>query len=415
MSKRFRSERGSAIITAVALMMVMLGVGLAAFALADDQSTQSTKERGRESSFNFAEALLDTQAFILSRGWPGPLGANVYADCSQAAGAVQYCPQPAQLAQAYNDADYTANDVIWTTLVRDDTGSQFYDYTAVNARPHYDANNNKRVWVRAQTTLKRKGSGACTSTTSPLPRCRSRAVVALLEVEEFQEELPRRVIIAGRFELTPNGNHNYVNTNPDATSPHNVTVRCNPPQNPNQGDSCLGFTPDRQRPQINPEGAYEQGFVNQDALPDDQKERLKERAIADGTYYDGCPADAQLTGKVVWVANCTNGHYTKGDWNSSANPGLLIWETGTLELGGNATFWGIVYHLNNQNSSANVLELSGGLTIQGGAFVDGPGGILVGSNKVNVNFQGNAFDLVSTFGTAAVVQNSWREVSVINP
>jgi hypothetical protein len=415
MKKLLKSERGSAIVTAIALMTVMIGVGLAAFALADDQQAQTSKERVRESSFNLAEGLLDTQSYILSRGWPSSLGATLYQDCTQAAASTQFCPQPAQLASSFDQKDYTNNDVTWTTTVRDDTGSQFYDYTAVNARPHYDANGNNRVWVRAQTTIKRQGATSCTGSATPV-RCRSRAVVALLEIEQFQETMPRRVIIAGSFELTPNGNHNYVNTNPDATSRHDVTVRCKPPATPDQQDPCLGFTPDRQRPQINPEGAYEQGFVNQDALPDDQKARLKERAIADGTYYTGCPTEAQLAGKVVWVAGCPDGHYTKGStWNSLANPGLLIWEDGLLELGGNSTFWGIVYHLNNSNSTDNVLQLHGGLTIEGGAFVDGPGGILVGSNKVNINFQGNAFDLVATFGTAAVVQNSWREVAVINP
>lgn len=415
MNKLLKSERGSAIVTAIALMTVMIGVGVAAFALADDQQAQSGKERVRESSFNLAEGLLDTQSYILSRGWPSSLGATLYQDCTQAAAPAQFCPQPAQLASSFDQRDYTNNNVTWNTTVRDDTGSQFYDYTAVNARPHYDANGNNRVWVRAQTTIKRPGATGCTGSATPVA-CRSRAVVALLEIEQFQEDMPRRVIIAGYFTLTPNGNHHYVNTNPDATSPHNVTVRCNPPPTPDQQDPCLGFTPDRQRPQINPEGAYEQGFVNQDALPDDQKARLKERAIADGTYYTTCPTAEQLTGKVVWVAGCSDGHYTKGNiWNSSTNPGLLIWEDGVLELGGNSTFWGIVYHLSDPDPCGNVLQLRGGLTIEGGAFVDGNCGIDVGSNKVNVNFNGNAFDLVATFGTAAVVQNSWREVAVINP
>ena len=69
------------------------------------------------------------------------------------------------------------------------------------------------------------------------------------------------------------------------------------------------------------------------------QDRLKERAIADGTYYTGCPTDTQLSGKVVWVEGCTDGQYTKNNiWNSPASPGILIWADGTLELGGNSDF-----------------------------------------------------------------------------
>lgn len=417
MRRVLRSERGSAIITAVAMMTVMIGVGIAAYAFADDQAVQSTKERVRESSFNYSEALLNNQGYLLSRGWPSSGGTTIYPDCTQASAPTQFCPQPSQLAQLFNDADYTANDLLWTTTVRDDAnGSQFYDYNAVNAQPHYDANGNNRVWVRAQATLRRKGATSCTTTTGSPNRCRSRAIVALLEIEQFQEEMPRRVVIAGKLTLTPNGNHHYINTNPDATSEHNVTVRCNPPQTPDQSNSCLGFTPDTQRPQINPAGSYQQGYQNEDALPDDMKERLKERAVADGTYYNGCPTAEQLTGKVVWVAGCTDGNYTKNFiWNSEANPGLLVWEDGVLELGGNSTFWGIVYHLGDPDPCGYPVRLRGGLTIQGGVYVDERCGVDVGSNKVNINFYGKAFDLVSTFGTAAVVQNSWREVKVVNP
>ena len=102
------------------------------------------------------------------------------------------------------------------------------------------------------------------------------------------EFLPKRVILAGQFELTPNGNHKYVLTNPDATSQHPVTLRCNL-----NAPSCAEFTPDKKNPQIDPPGAITgQEFVGKDAIEDDVKERLKERAIADGKFFDGvCPTD----------------------------------------------------------------------------------------------------------------------------
>ncbi len=94
------------------------------------------------------------------------------------------------------------------------------------------------------------------------------------------------------------------------------------------------------------------------------KERLKERAIADGRFFDGtCPSIEQLSGKVVWVQGCAVGNYTSNwTWNAPNNGGILIWADGELEVGGRSDFWGIIYHLNNQNSSSDeLLRLRGGL------------------------------------------------------
>jgi hypothetical protein len=409
MRHSIQSERGSAIIMAIALMTMMVGVGLAAYSVVDTQQTEAMRERQRESSFNLAEAALNSQSFVLSRRWAG--AASSYATttptCSNAGGVPVQCPDPGQLVAAYNSPDYAAG-ATWRTTVYDDrdlaagSESPFYDAAIIEATgstgadvtPHWDANRNERVWVKAETVV----------------RGRARTLVALVQVQENTEFIPKRVILAGQFELTPNGNGVYIATNPDATSQHPVTLRC-ALNNP----SCAEFTPDKKNPQLNPPGAIVGGdYVGKDALEDDVKERLKERAVADGTFFDGvCPTDTQLTGKVVWVQGCSLGQYTKNNiWNSEEEPGILIWADGVLELGGKSDFYGIVYHLNNSNSSDNeVLRLRGGLTIHGGAFVDGPGGIDVGSNRVNITYDDDAFVGVSSYGSASIVQNSWRDIT----
>jgi Tfp pilus assembly protein PilX len=395
------SERGSAIIMAIVLMTMMVAVGLAAYSFVDTQQQQAVRERQRESSFNLAEAVLNSQSFTLSRRWAG--SATSYATtsptCTQSSGVADQCPDIGQLATAYNTPDFATGST-WKTTVYDDASGPFYDAAVIEAKsggvdvtPHWDANANRRVWVKAETTV----------------RGRSRALVALVQVTEHVEFLPKRVIVAGHFDLTPNGNHGYVLTNPDATSQHPVSLRCNL-----SNAGCANYTPDKKNPQIDPAGAIlGQEFVGKDALTADVQARLKERAIADGKFYDGvCPTDEQLTGKVVWVQGCAVGQYTKNNiWNSPTSPGILIWADGTLELGGNSDFYGIVYHLNNQNSTGDILRLRGGLTIHGGAFVDGDGGIDVGSNKVNITYDDNAFIGVSSYGNAAIVQNSWRDIT----
>ena len=57
--------------------------------------------------------------------------------------------------------------------------------------------------------------------------------------------------------------------------------------------------------------------------------------------------------------------------------------------------------------------LRGGITIYGGVYVDGNGGVDVGSNKVNISFFNGAFDLIGPYGAAGVVQNAWREIPAL--
>jgi len=397
MRRLLKQERGTAIVVAVALMTMMTVVGLAAYSFVDTQQVESMRERQRESSFNLAEAALNSQSYVLSRRWAG--SSTAYATtiptCSEASAPALSCPDPAQLLASYNTADY-ATGASWQTTVYDDVDGPFYDGAAVEAvtTPHWDMNGNERVWVKAESTV----------------RGRRRTLVALVQVQEHTEFLPKKVIIAGQFELTPNGNGIYIKTNPDETSDHKVTLRCNI-----STPGCSEFTPDKKNPQLDPPGAIEgQQFVGEDALSDATKDRLKERAIADGAFYDGvCPTSEQLAGKVVWVQGCPEGQYTANStWNAEGNSGILIWADGVLELGGQSSFWGIVYHLNNDDSSDNeVLRLRGGLTIHGGAFVDGPGGIDVGSNKVNITYDEGAFVGVSSYGSASIVQNSWRDIT----
>jgi hypothetical protein len=397
MRNALRAETGSSIVMALVLMSMMFAVGMAAYAFVDTQQVESMRERHRESSFNFAEAALNSQSFVLSRRWAGSQNSfgTATPTCSNTSAPTAMCPDPAQLTAAFASSDYAVG-ATWRTTVYDDVSGKFYDSAVVEvpATAHWDMNNNGTVWIKAETVV----------------RSRPRRIVALVQVQPYQEEIPKQVIIAGQFELTPNGNGVYIKTNPDETSEHRILLRCN------LGDSsCAEFTPDHKNPQLDPPGAIEgQAFVGEDALKDDVKDRLKERAVADGTYYQNvCPTEAQLTGKVVWVEGCADGKYTHNfTWNSAAAPGILIWADGFLELGGKSTFWGIVYHLNNEDSTDDeLLRLRGGLTINGGAFVDGPGGIDVGSNRVNLDYFNDAFTNITSYGSASIVQNSWRDIT----
>ena len=49
----------------------MLIAGMASYSVIDTQQTSSARDRQREGSFNYAETVLNTQAFIISRQWAG--------------------------------------------------------------------------------------------------------------------------------------------------------------------------------------------------------------------------------------------------------------------------------------------------------------------------------------------------------
>jgi len=382
-----RGQEGTTIVTAIALMSAMLITGMASYSVLDTQQSNSARDRQREGSFNYAEAVLNTQAFILSRQWAGNVAVN-YPDCQQGTTS-GFCPQASQLNASAKGPDFNAG-VQWKSSVRDDVSGSHYD-GSVAAAGHWDANDNDRVWIRAQAKV----------------RGRTRTLVELVQVQQFSELLPKRTIIAGHFVVHPSGKHVYIATNPDSTSGHPITVRCNPHSN-----GCANYEPDKG--QIDPEGAVAgPEYVGKPVLEPEVQDRLRERAIADGTFYTGCPTEAQLTGKVVWVESCSVSYKSNATFNSAANPGIVVWNSGTVEFDGTSTFYGVVYHTNQGNSSADLVVLRGGITIYGGVYVDGDGGVDVGSNKVNISFLNSAFDLIGTYGAAGLVQNSWREIPAL--
>lgn len=399
MIARLRSERGASIVTAVMLLTFMMGTALAGYSYVDTQQRESSKERIGESSFNLGEGTLNTQGFILSRNWPGT-AARAYPTCSNSSASPDYCPQPDQLAAAYDNVDYAAGaERRWQTTVRDDAGSppsMFYDPTAVNARPSWDANANDRVWVRSKAQV----------------RGRWRTIVALVQIEKVPESFPKVPVIAGRFKTSNQGNKIIVQTNSTATSPHPVTVRCS-----DAGSSaCMDY--EASKGQVDPPSAVATGqYINQRALPDDVTARLKETAESGGRFYPAGSCPTSLTAPVTYIVDADscptfNGNATA---NSAQSPGIVIVERGTLRFGGGFQYYGILYHLNLANASADLIDLGGNVTVFGGIYIDGDGRLVAGSSKVNLVYTDSAFTQIASHGTAGVVQNSWREVNDPTP
>ena len=388
MSRLAREQNGWAMVTAVMMIAVMGTIGLAVFAYADEQENQSGIERVRESSFSLSEGALTAQIFRLSRNWPGTAANAHPAQCDESSTSGG-CPSAAEISKSYQGKEFAA-DTTWQTSVRDNggTAANFYSDDITASQPNWDANADGRMWVRSAATV----------------RGRDRTLVALVRVEEVIEQFPRQVITAGSFATSNSGNKVIVDTRGPSAQPTALAVRCT-----TRDATCLDY--DAGKNQVSPD-TTQTGYAGGAALTPEALERFRARARANGTYYDsGCPSDPSGPLVIVESGDCSYTASVGPCCNTASSPGIFIVVNGTLYLGGNLTFYGVVYGVNQQGSSGNVISLGGNATIQGSAAVDGAGRVHAGSNKVNIVYDERAFNGLRSYGAAGIVQNTWRELT----
>jgi hypothetical protein len=392
---RLGDERGWALVTAMLVMALLIAFGLATYAFVDGQQAQSRVQREHDSSFNLAEGALNQEAFIVSRQWP--TATNPAPSCSSASQGAR-CPDAAWLASSFTARDYAAG-TSWSVQVLDNAPDlNYYQEGTTNgaSAARYDANGDNLVWLRAQATV----------------RGRKRTLVAQLRQQRTSEAagFPRNVITAGRLATTNLGKKVIIDTKGPSAAAAPVKVRCNPQTD----NTCLVYQPSKG--QISPDttqGNYNDGGH---AIPADLVDRLRARAQADGTYYPTGTCPASPAGGMVFIenANCTWPHVSNC-CNSATAPGVLFVYSGSVAFTGNDTFYGMIYDYNAQGSSLpNLVNLGGNTTVQGAIVVDGNGGVYAGSNKVNLVYDDRYLfqdNVLFSYGSAGVVQNTWREVS----
>jgi len=407
MARRLRHEEGWAVVTAVMVLMVMMSFGLAAYSVVDAQTAESKKDRNREASFNLAEGALQEQGYVLGFNWPA--AAPGYTDCAFGPAVnvspAGQCPQPANLVGGNFSQVDVASGASWTTVVRDNPvapgqNGDFYD-SSVNTTPcmglatvpcRWDANGDGKLWVRASATVRGK----------------TRTLVALLKRERLTEAFPRATVKSDHFSTSNNGNKVII----DSTGGQIVT-RC---QNVPSGRPCADY--EANKGQVTPAGAIvQEPAQTQPTMDTAQLGRFKAAAQSSNppAYFTSCPSS--LTGPVVYIdvpAGTTCSYTSNPVWNSFTAPGLVIMPHGKMNLGGGSTFYGVLYFANQENATDDVLTIHGNAEVIGGVIIDNGGGIDAGSsggsNEPNLQFSANAFNSLATFGTAGLIQNTWREL-----
>lgn len=412
-----RDESGSALISAIVILVVILGLGMAVLMQADVQTRQTGVEASGEATYNNAESALDSEANLLQRSWPTAATAT----CNQSSAPSSFCPGTA-LTNSFSTT-YTGHlfaNPQWTIRIVDDSGgasASYYSDSAASTAPSYDANGNGKLWVRAQTVIQGQ----------------KRIVVAAMVRQTTVVSLPRNTITAGGAFTSNRGNKVIVRTTdaaPGSSLAGSVNVRCGDSTYvPTYGDPCEGWDP--RQGQLDPESNYQGGYVDPSggysAVSQADLAALKQAAQSNGRYYDGtCPTS--LTG-LVYVDNPPGGActYLGGTWNMSSSPptstdvpGMIIMGDGTLEFNGNIDYFGVIYMVNasgrtpargactSNEQNGPVFMVHGTGSIYGSIFVDKCGTIDAGSSAYNIIFDSRAFNAATAYSQPNLAKNTFR-------
>jgi hypothetical protein len=431
-------ERGWALVTAMALMAVMLMSGLALAAQVDTQTKMSSQTRHRETAFNLAEAALNAEVFALGAEWPGvgygglpastsrtvwgptTTAGNQYAPCTELnTGATDVrCPNVAELRGLFPTAD-AEPDANWSTQVIDNVApyASHYSDAALTGAVGYDSNGDDRVWVRATATVKQ----------------RTRTIVSLVRAGRQSEDIMHAGVVAGSLVFGNMGaNEGKTFIGSDGTSSVAlVSVRCQYDPVVDPARDCLGYSlndfngdtarwRDALKTAVNP-FVVQQNLPEPTAMTPDALSQIVQTARSQGTYFRTCEQAKVDAAKdkpqrvVVFDVHVACGTYTGGsNFYSAAQPGMLILlnSDSSVTFGGGTTFHGVVYHANLPlPGSSNVLvSTNGGAQIHGGVLVDGPGTVFAGNDGLNIKFAETGFGAVQSIATAGLVLNTWREL-----
>ncbi|HEX8647039.1 MAG TPA: hypothetical protein VF715_09050 [Thermoleophilaceae bacterium] len=390
--RRLHDESGVALVVAIFISGLMLMAGLAVVAVSDTQTQQTGQERLRENALTLTEGVLNAQANLLSSGWPETAD-KAFVPCTQTSASPR-CPDPGSLLRGYQSKDFGNGAAItWDLSVRDNGLGSFYDDVATATQPAWDRSGpagtpDGVMWLRARATI----------------RGEARTIVSLIRATPIALAFPRGALTAAHFHTLNNGNKQLLDT---GNGP-GIMARCTVgPSGPGRGNPCLDYQVDKGQ-------VYPNSYISDPGIPNamtaSELDALRNRAKASGTWFSSCPAVPPNT-PLVFIENgpCT---FSSGAViNSSANPGMLVVYRGALQLLGGTTFYGLIYAANADNSTDTLVTVTGQSTVGGAIVVDGRGGIAIDGSGLVLQYDSNAFNLVTSTQSINVIANSWRELN----
>jgi Tfp pilus assembly protein PilX len=437
---RARNEEGSALMMAVIILFIMLGMGTALMATANGSKTSAANQQSGESAYSMAEAALNAQIYALSIKWPtasnGPSSTGpTYGyptSCNSASNGASYCPSSSDLAAYPSNSQTcptgTPGDAwspgptrsAWTTYVRDagTTGSstqQLFTSSTEQNMAAYDASfvsgGSNYVWVRAVGTV----------------NCKTAVVVSQVSMQSLALSFPKLVLNADGFTITNSGNKTIINTQGVSSTTSQISVRCDGNTTIPPPSSCAVIN---KPSQVSPTTSWQSPPAPSPTLNATQLAAIKSLAQANGTYFPAgtdCSTigATQMTGSPVYIeggSTCSIS-VTGGTINSLASTGFLVLVDGTISFGGNSTYYGVIYGLNKSASTSSIVTLGGTSTVVGGLAVDGTATLSLGSSGNGVGcagggkcgdleFDAAAFNSITGYGGADQTPNTFRQLPV---
>jgi type II secretory pathway pseudopilin PulG len=428
---RARGEEGFAVVAAVVLLTVIMGLGLGLLLFADSQQKASTREQATEAAFNVAEAALNAQVGQLSRHWPEKEATTEMPRTCTASESTETndCPSPTDLKLDPNTGSTTCSGTDawgsplsnqWITYVRmDPQESPFFNSAEEQPLSTVTGSQAGALWVRSVGVV----------------QCHAVAVISLVTRQRIELPFPEDAIAGNWFKVTNEGNKAIVNRQGNASQAAPVSMRCES----REPEHCEEYNVSKE--QVSPPIGEEKAKTAPATLTASQLETLKSEAQAHKTFYSPtspyhCPTSmSELEGvklltsspsprAPVYIEGCgelkikANGeaNCTEGKPLEPESPGFLVLANGTLELSGTSRYCGVIYAANlnpKPLSEGAIVKLQGGTVVVGGIVVDGAGGIEFGSsgqggNPANLVFDSLAIHSLTISAGAAATRNSFR-------
>jgi Tfp pilus assembly protein PilX len=393
-----------AVVTAIVLMAVMLVMGAAMLSLVDTQTEQTASERSGESSFNLAEATLNSGAFLLARNWPRTAAggscdsrtvSGTLAEPDAAAPATMSTQVQRLLAQTY--AGDAASSSRWWLTVCDWAQTQYSAWDkSLLVRPGYDtslgglpAAQPRKLWVRAESLVagrRRAVAGLVQAGQTPVFPLGYSVVTGQLGAE-----LTNAVtgVLAGDLVSS------LLGTRP-MFSGGAVGLRCSLlDRDQILADSellgCLSGLFTVVDALSRPVGSLIHGteYIHYQAdtiVGDDEIASLRQQAETTCTYYaantcrnstvdsgDDCKVTTATAGKVVFIERIGDGSgYCVLDTSTNPSASALVVGSGGVRVTGGGRFTGVIYALRRVKATAGGADvrIQDGSKVRGAVFVD---------------------------------------------
>ena len=333
LTRRLSDERGSALVTALLVMFVLVAFSMTVASLVDTDQADSRRERERESSFNVTEGALNAQIYQLSTRWPSATTADRLPDLVHGVLDRGRLPERRRHAEQLHRGRPR-----WRHRVGDAGPRQRRRLAELLERRPAGVPADLRPQRRQLPLGARLGR-------RPRPSAGARRARG---GGERRAELPPRGARLGPLrdlQQRQQGDHRHErHGEPVQPRRHHRALRA--------GRSELRGLRRRQGPDP-PNTVQSNRRRSPRAVSVEALDQLRERARSDGNYYAGCAPSlaGDQPGEMVFMENANGCQYNGNTvYNTAAKPGY--WSSPAARSPRSTappTFYGIIYHANLDN------------------------------------------------------------------